>query len=91
MSEFIEVQVTLDSHNLLQIQALVQNRVKELKQLKRDNADGIMAILADEQIHNYRLLTQKIAEAREDVKRVKAEADAQYFASRKKNGKAVVR
>jgi hypothetical protein len=83
MNEFIEVQLTLDSHNLLQIEALIAARVKELQDLKNGSDVSIMAHLADEQIENYKLLSAKIADARKEVKRVKAEADAQYFASRK--------
>lgn len=82
MSEYIEVDVRLDSHNLLQIESLIGWRVTELKKLKKDNP-GIPAMMADEQLLNYKLLSAKIAEARKNVKAVKEEADRAYFASRK--------
>jgi hypothetical protein len=83
MSEYIEVDVRLDSHNLLQIETLINWRVKELKQLKKDNP-GVPAMLCDEQLLNYKLLSAKISEARKNVKVVKEAADKAYFASQKK-------
>lgn len=87
MSEYIEVDVRLDSHNLLQIETLIDWRVKELKQLKKDNP-GVPAQLCDEQLLNYKLLAGKIAEARQHVKVVKAEADKAYYASLKRKPRA---
>lgn len=87
MSEFIEVEVVLDSHNLLQIEALINWRVKELKQLKKEHAEhpnGIVVASCNEQLLNYKQLAARIAKGREDVKDVKAKSDAAYFASRRK-------
>jgi hypothetical protein len=83
MSEYIEVELTLDAHDLIVIESLVNERLKELKKF-RDEADGwIHQRLADEQIGNYRGLLKKIKAARQHVKEVKAESDARYFASLK--------
>jgi predicted phage-related endonuclease len=82
---YIEVQVTLDSHNLLQIETLIEARIKELRELKKANADAwFISAMADEQLSNYRALMRKIKEAREDVKRVKAAHDTAYLASLRK-------
>ena len=80
---YIETNLTLDSFDLVQIQHLLKLRIDELKLMKIEHPARIHQMMCDEQIHNYTVTKKKIDEARKDVKRVKAEADAAYYASRK--------
>jgi len=77
---YIETELKLDSFDLIQIENLIKLRLKELREFK-SNSDGWMPkALADEQISNYNVTMKKIKAARAEVKRIKEEADAAYYA-----------
>jgi len=83
IAQYIEVNITLDSFDLIQIETLINLRIDELKKFKAE-ADGWMhKQLADEQLYNYRATLKKIKAARTEVKRIKAESDAKFAADRK--------
>lgn len=86
MSDYIETPLTLDSLDLIQIETLLKNRVKELVDFKTNaanNGEGLgwyMENIANEQIANYRSTLKKIKAARQEIKRIKSEADAAFYA-----------
>jgi hypothetical protein len=84
MSEYIEVEMTLDSLDLIQIETLIELRIKELQKLKDDDPEMGWFIRAqlDESIEMWTGTQKKIKAARKEVKRIKKEADAAYYASR---------
>ena len=86
IAAYIEVNITLDSFDLIQIENLIQIRIDELKKFKSENDAWFHQNLADEQIVNYRTTLKKIKAARQEVKDIKAASDAEYAASRRKNG-----
>jgi hypothetical protein len=80
---YIEVELTLDSLDLIQIENLIDIRIKTLNDLKATEDvfnSWYLTTIADEQINNYRSTLKKIEQARAEVKRVKEVGDAAYFA-----------
>jgi len=89
IAQYIEVNLVLDSFDLIQIETLIERRITELKEFKAQYETGsIHAMLADEQLYNYGVTQRRIKNARKEVKRVKAESDAAFAAQRaaRKNG-----
>lgn len=78
-SPYIETSLTLDDRDLIYIENLIQLRIDELEDLKRTRW-VIPSAHAEEQIFRYTATLAKIRKARENVKTIKAEADALYFA-----------
>jgi hypothetical protein len=88
IAPYIETSLILDSFDLIQIETLINKRLDELKELK-DNTDAwLYKNLADEQIFNYKTTLKKVKQARQEIKRIKAEADAAYFASKKQQSRS---
>jgi hypothetical protein len=83
MSEYIEVELTLDSHDLIVIETLINEQLDELKKFRNETDAWFHQRIADDQIANYRGLLKKIKAARAEVKKIKTEADARFYASLK--------
>lgn len=87
MSQYIEVSITLDSLDLVQIETLIERRIADLKELKRVNLDagatedGFIVQMANEHIRMFKQIKKKISDGRKEVARVKTEADAAYYKS----------
>jgi len=78
---YIETNLTLDSFDLIQVESLIERRLKELEEVK--DGSWVMENIANEQIHNYSVTLKKIKDARKEVKRIKAEADQAFYARKK--------
>jgi predicted phage-related endonuclease len=83
MNQYIEVELTLDSFDLIQVENLIKIRIKELRDFKTNSDGWLHKQLADEQLTNYRATLRKITNARGEVARIKAEGDAIWAESRK--------
>jgi len=88
INAYIEVGITLDSFDLIQIETLINHRIDELKKFKAENDAWFHQNLAEEQLYNYRTTLKKIKAARAEVKRVKAESDAKFTETRRRKPKA---
>ena len=83
MNQYIEVELTLDSFDLIQIENLISIRLKELQEFKANSDGWLHKQLADEQLTNYRATLKKVRKARAEVKRIKDEGDAIWADVRK--------
>ena len=93
MSEYIETSLVLDSLDLIQIETLIKTRLKEMDEFKKIANEGnglgwLHENMANEAIANYRSTLRKIKAAREEIKVIKAEADAAFSAMLKKRTKS---
>jgi hypothetical protein len=73
---YIEVNLKLDSLDILMLESLIEARIEELEGLKAvpENA-WFITRMADEQIDNHKHTLKRLNAAHDDVKRVKAEMD----------------
>jgi len=79
MATYIEVNLTLDSFDLIQIETLINHRIDELKAFKEAQKDIWFHVnLAEEQLYNYRVTLKKIKAARAEVKRIAEESRANH-------------
>jgi hypothetical protein len=71
----------LDSLDLANIEMLIKNRIKELREFKAgSNGAAIPAMIADEQLAVWRGTLKKIVNARADIRAFKATEDAKFYA-----------
>jgi hypothetical protein len=80
---YIEVDLILDSHDLIIVEALLKERIKELRKTKAESEMGMVKHICDNHIFDLNDTLKKIKAARIKVKEVKAEADAKFSASLK--------
>jgi len=80
MAYYIETDLTLDSYDLVLLEALLNQRIKEIREFKNSTEASIPRLMADEQLTSLRVTLKKIKEAREQIKAIKAEKDAEFFA-----------
>ena len=78
---YIETDLRLDSLDLANIEMLIKNRMKELREFKAgSNGAAIPSMLADEQLAVWRETLKKIVNARADIRAFKATEDAKFYA-----------
>jgi hypothetical protein len=87
-SEYIETELVLDALDLIQIETVIKNRIEEFIKAKEEANDGnglgwLHENMANEVITNYRQTLRKIKEARKEIKRIKTESDAKFYADLK--------
>jgi len=68
MSIYIETDVRLDSLDLANLEMLVMDRMKELREFRKSNESSFSTAIADEQLANYRGTLKRIRAGREQVK-----------------------
>jgi len=84
MATYIEVDMRLDSLDLVMISGLLEKRIDELVEFKKENPAWFSQNIADEQLHNYRATMKKIKAARSEVRKIKKESDAAFSETQRK-------
>jgi len=83
MAIYREVDLTLDALDLAMIETLIKARQKELEEFKAQHEpDSIPAMLADEQLDNYRTTIRKIRLAQREMKDATRNGKAQRKVTR---------
>lgn len=75
---YIEVELTLNSFDILQLRTLTKKRIKELEDLKAANTAWFFSNMADEQIDNHKVTLRKLDEAHKRIREIKRESDEAY-------------
>jgi len=88
MSIYIETELTLDALDIRMLMTLVKERIKELRDFKKQNEAAFPAMIADEQIFNYNDTLKKLKAAHVRIIETKAANDAVRAKSNSRRTKA---